>query len=411
MKFCRLIRDNLVNSLNSNHGDYEEMVKNIAQLKIALLCHGLRVNKNEPYFEDVVPSTYPKGGKSRAGVAGSGRCFILENGEACNVGVLQPFLEKTPFEFRIIDGEGWILRNAERAIRATLRTPKWHSTELFDVIQLHGKGSLATAISNSCIYWKTGEGCKFCIIGVGEKTVEHESEELARAIHRIEDDSELRASYDIEDKYDTNLSGPELEKRKKYIAPTDVNINSGTLRNSPKVYQKAISSIRRVSRLPIGIQICPTKKDDIEDLYSAGATEVSFNLEVYDEKVRKQVIPGKAKDNSLNDYLRAMREAVGVFGENQVESWILIGLEPKMKTIEGIRAIAETGAIPLPKPFRPLYGSAYEEKEPPILEEVIEIYKAWSEIIREYGLDPLQTKAGCGRCNGCFPIRELIKES
>ena len=99
------------------------MVKNTVEIKTDLLCHGLRVDKNEPYYKDVVPSTYPKGGKSRAGVAGSGKTFLLENGEACNIGVLQPFLEKTPFEFRIIDGHGWILRNGEKIIKATIRKP------------------------------------------------------------------------------------------------------------------------------------------------------------------------------------------------------------------------------------------------------------------------------------------------
>lgn len=404
-------RNQSVNSSIDDHGDDEQMAKNIVEIKTALLCHGLRVDKNEPYCRDVVPSTYPKGGKSRAGVAGSGKTFLLENGEACNIGVLQPFLEKTPFEFRIIDGQGWILRNGEKTIRATIRKPKWHSTELFDVIQLHGKDSLATAISNDCTYWKAGEGCKFCIIGVGEKMVEHEPEEIAKSIRRIEDETELRATCDIEDEYNPSLSRSDLEKRKKYIAPVDVNINSGTLRNGPKAYERTISAIARVSNLPIGIQICPIKKQEIEALYSAGATEVSFNLEVYDEKTRKEAIPGKAKDNSLNDYLRAMREAVKVFGDNQVESWILIGLEPKTKTIEGIRAIAETGAIPLPKIFRPLYGSPYQMKAPPAVEEAIEVYKAWSDIVRECGLDPLETKAGCGRCNGCFPLRELIKDS
>jgi hypothetical protein len=385
------------------------MVKDIFELKTDLLCEGLRVDKNERYYKDIVPSSYPIGGKSRAGVAGSGGNFVLENGEACNIGVLQPFLEKTPFEFKIVNGQGWILRNGEKSIKATIRKPNWHSTELFDVIQLHGKDSLATAISNDCIYWKAGEGCKFCIISVGQKQVKHEPEEVAKAIYRIEDEPELTAAYDIEDVYNLSLSRSEREKRKKHIAPADVNINSGTLTNGLEVYRKTILAIARASDLPIGIQICPIKKQEIEELYSAGATEVSFNLEVYDERTRREVIPGKARDNSLNDYLRAMREAVKVFGENQVESWILIGLEPKTKTIEGIRAIAETGAIPLPKIFRPLYGSAYQMKEPPPLEEAIEIYKAWSDIVRECGLDPLETKAGCGRCNGCFPLREIIR--
>ncbi len=201
----------------------------------------------------------------------------------------------------------------------------------------------------------------------------------------------------------------DLEKRKKYIEPKDININSGMLENAVRDYKGTIFAIKSVSELPIGIQICPIEIEEMETLYSAGTTEISFNLEVYDESARKEVIPGKNKDNSAEDYLKAMREAIGIFGENQVESWILIGLEPKEKTIEGIKAIAETGAIPLPKPFRPLYGADYERKRPPPLEEAIVVYEAWLDTIRDYGLNPLKTEAGCGRCNGCFPLHELIK--
>ncbi|CAD6492022.1 MAG: hypothetical protein DIAAKJNI_00194 [Candidatus Argoarchaeum ethanivorans] len=188
-----------------------------------------------------------------------------------------------------------------------------------------------------------------------------------------------------------------------------MNINSGTLKDAVKDYEETISAIKAVSELPIGIQICPIEIEEMETLYSAGTTEISFNLEVYDEHARREVILGKTEDNPAEDYFKAMREAVEIFGENQVESWILIGLEPKEKTIEGIKAIAETGAIPLPKPFRPLYGADYERKSPPALEGATMVYEAWLDIIRDYGLNPLKTRAGCGRCNGCFPLHELLK--
>ncbi|MEA2032715.1 MAG: hypothetical protein U9N41_03915 [Euryarchaeota archaeon] len=390
-------------------GDSEMRNKDITRLKIGLLCKGLKVNPNARYYPEIVPDEYVGGGKSRAGVAGSGKDFILDSGEPCNIGVLQPFLEESPFEFKIIDNKGWILENGKKAIGATLREPKWHSTPPFNEIQLHGKDSLATLLSNFCSYKQHGEGCKFCIIDVGEEVVSHKPEDIARAIQEIEKTSELRAYYDIEDKYNPDLSEQDLEKRKKYVEPKDININSGMLENAVRDYEGTISAIKAVSELPIGIQICPVEPEEMETLYSAGTTEISFNLEVYDESARKEVIPGKNRDNSAADYLKAMREAIEIFGENQVESWILIGLEPKEKTVEGIKAIAEAGAVPLPKPFRPLYGADYERKKPPTLEDAIVVYEAWLDTIRDYGLNPLKTKAGCGRCNGCFPLHELLK--
>ncbi|MEA2051912.1 MAG: hypothetical protein U9O90_03695, partial [Euryarchaeota archaeon] len=80
--------------------------KDITRLKIGLLCKGLKVNPNARYYPEIVPDEYVGGGKSRAGVAGSGKDFILDSGEPCNIGVLQPFLEESPFEFKIIDNKG-----------------------------------------------------------------------------------------------------------------------------------------------------------------------------------------------------------------------------------------------------------------------------------------------------------------
>jgi hypothetical protein len=384
-------------------------MKDVTKLKIDLLCKGIKVNPKEKYFRDIVPQKYAVGGKSRAGVAGSGKSFILNNGVPCNIGVLQPFLEESPYEFKIIDNEGWILKNGVKIIKATYREPKWHSTPLFNEIQLHGKNSLATALSNFCLYKQKGEGCKFCIIDVGKKTIFRDPLKIANSIETIEKNPELRTCFNIEDKYNPNLSKDELETRKTIIEPKDINLNSGTIKDVVNVYASTISQIRKVSKLPIFIEICPLKKEEIEKLYSAGADGLSFNLEVYDEKARKIVIPGKVKNNSLDDYLNSMRNASDIFGDNQISSWILIGLEPKEKTIEGIKAIAETGAIPLPKPFRPLYGADYERKKPPTLEEATQIYKEWLNIIKDYGLNPFKTRAGCGRCNACFPIHELLR--
>jgi hypothetical protein len=374
-------------------------VRELTKLKIGLLCQGIRLAE-ETYTKIVASSTYPDGGKSRAGIAGSGRNFVLNPGQedetVVNIGVIQPFLDRSPYEFKMIDDKGWVLENDEKVIRATIREPKWHSTSLFDRVQLHGKDSLATALTNQCIFKSRGEGCKFCIIDVGEKIIVHKPKDIAGAVRRIQGELELR-------RY-TSIDGEEgtIELR-------DVNINSGTLAEGAtlKLYRETIKAIKEASDLPIGIQICPIPQRDMKALVSAGVNEISFNLEVFSDEARVEVIPGKARLYSKEDYLKAMREAVEIVGPNQVESWILIGLEPREETIKGMEAIAKTGAIPLPKPFRPLYGAEYEKMPPPSVEEASEIYNVWMEVARSYGLDPSQTRAGCGRCGACFPVMEL----
>lgn len=377
--------------------------------KIELLCQGIRVDENEPYFREIVPEKYAEGGKSRAGVAGSGKSFLIDGEEPCNIGVLQPYLSGSPFEFKIIDNQGCILKDGEKVTRATLREPEWLNTPLSSKIQLHGRGTLATALSNFCVYKEQGQGCKFCIIDVGKEVIFQKPEEIALTVEEIESDPQLRTSIDIEDKYNPELQGKELLRRRTVIKPQDININAGKLKDGSRLYEETISHIRDVSKLPIFIEIGPVSRDKIEKLHSVGTDAMSFNLEVYLASARKEVIPGKAMQYTPEAYFKSMREANDILGDNQVSSWILIGLEPLESTIEGMRKIAETGTIPLPKPFRPLYGADYEKHKPPIVDDANKIYTEWLDIIRECGLNPTKALAGCVRCGACFPIKELMK--
>lgn len=377
--------------------------------KIELLCRGIRVDESEPYYREIVPEKYAEGCKSRAGVAGSGKSFLIEGEEACNIGVLQPYLSESPYEFKIIDNQGWILKDGGKVTRATLREPQWLNTPLRDKIQLHGKDSMATALSNYCTYKQQGQGCKFCIIDVGKDVVFQKPTEIARSIETIEKKPGLRTCIDIEDKYNPDLQSKDLLRRSTIIKPRDININAGKLPDESRLYEDSISQIRKVSKLPIFIEIGPVSKDKIERLHSVGTDAMSFNLEVYLGSARKEVIPGKARENKPEDYFKAMRTATDILGDNQVSSWILIGLEPPDSTIEGMQKIAETGAIPLPKPFRPLYGADFEKHKPPTVEDAGKIYTEWLNIIRECGLNPSKALAGCVRCGACFPIKELMK--
>lgn len=366
-----------------------------AELKIELLCYGVRCE------EGIAPKAYPTRGKSRAGVAGSGKNFIVnprsENEFVVNAGVLQPFLENSPFEFRRIDGKGYILRNGEVLCRATFFEPRWHSMKAGEIVRLHGKSSLALALTNICMFKQEGVGCKFCIINIGGENVIHKPEDVANAIAEIESNSEIRKYVD----FDGNEG---------IVEPEDININSGTLKEGTMVslYSETAKKIREISELPIGIEITPVGKESLLELKNSGIDSLYINIEVFSNSARKKVIPGKDGLFSAEKYLQTLEKAVKIFGENQVASWILIGLESVEETITGVEAIAEVGAIPLPRPFRPLFNSELENHPPPRFEDAKVIYRVWSKTLKNHGLNPLKTTAGCAKCGSCFPIKELL---
>ncbi|MCS7130052.1 MAG: hypothetical protein NZ872_01380, partial [Archaeoglobaceae archaeon] len=237
-------------------------MKKIAELKTELLCFGIRTNE-----EGVAIKNYPTKGKSRAGVAGSGRNFIVNPGRedefVANVGVLQPFLERSPFEFKRIDRKGWIIKNGEKICRATVFEPKWHATKAGELVRLHGKSSLALALTNQCIFKANHMGCKFCIIDIGREKVTHRPEDIANAIREIENDAEIRKFVD----FDGSEGIVEL---------TDININSGTLEEQDlvKFYAETARAIRAVSDLPIGIEITPVGKEGLVTLKNAGIDSI-----------------------------------------------------------------------------------------------------------------------------------------
>lgn len=237
----------------------------LAKLKTELLCYGIRVSEELSFL---VPKKYPKG-RSRAGVAGSGKTIVLRfNGEEtfANVGVLQPFLERSPFELKKEDGKIWIFKKDERICRTLLPEPEWHKTELGDTVQLHGIFTLATMITNKCLFREQNKGCKFCIIDVGGANVSRTPEEISKAVRNVLENPELRT-----------WRSPDGETGE--IKPRNFSINSGTIneRTAVEIYSRVIKEIKEIADIPIGIEITPISAESMEKLYSAGLDEISFN--------------------------------------------------------------------------------------------------------------------------------------
>lgn len=363
------------------------MLNEITEIKLKLLCSGIRLPEN-------ILNSYPGYRYKRASLS-EGLCFDLFP-DGCrfpvpvNLAIHEKFVKDSPFEYD--DKKGMILEKGREFVRASIVDyPPWYSEQLDDgtlfqeVFQIHYHNILATSLTNFCEYKESGRGCKFCAMGYqiterNIKSAEHIKQVLAKLL-------EMGYSF------------------------TEVNLNSGTLleenRNVDQ-YLRAVEAVRQVSDIPVYAQICPPEDFAfIDNLIDAGVNSLSFNMEIYDEKLRKEVMPVKGRI-PRDKYFEALAYAVFRMGAHEVSSWLIAGLEPAESSIEGIKRIAATGAVPFVTVFRPLIGSEFEDRHPPSYESVAPVFSSLGEELLKMNYDHAKTSAGCVKCNCCSAITEVM---
>lgn len=122
-------------------------------------------------------------------------------------------------------------------------------------------------------------------------------------------------------------------------------------------------------------------KNFLMALKSWNITGLSINIELFNNDARKRII--KAKDVIGKDnYAHFIKEAVKVFGADNVRSCIIVGLEDISDTLEGVRYLASLGISPVLSPYVPIDDSI-KAPTPEFMEEVL--LKSF-EITESYGV-------------------------
>jgi len=88
-----------------------------------------------------------------------------------------------------------------------------------------------------------------------------------------------------------------------------------------------------------------------------------------------------------------------------VSSYILTGFgETDTEFITNVEKIIAVGVIPFITPVRSIPGKL----DLPVtdLKTLIKIYLGTAKMMKQYGVNPLENKAGCVRCGGCSAIKE-----
>lgn len=181
------------------------------------------------------------------------------------------------------------------------------------------------------------------------------------------------------------------------------NFNSFFIGGASNVYTKGWKTIIDIaayisshSEKPIYLMAPPPyEKEILHQLKQSGITEVSFNIEMFDRKIAKELMPGKG-NISLDLYYSMLEESTLLWGKTgKVRSMLIVGLESTNSLLEGIERIVQMGVQPVLSPFGPRQDTELRTMVPFSSEKLLEIFKKCNEICNQYGLAPGPNNIEC----------------
>ncbi len=346
----------------------------VMKIKADLLCMGISPN-------EVAEAIYHRQNPCEDWKTGNvGLHILLEGGRHVLVTSSHSFDQRSPYSIEYKEGDLVLLKGKRVVNRVKeVPTPDWYSKKTTTIVPMptfflhEGKTFLHQAYSG-CDYHSMGLQCRFCGAGSGWRvgTPLEIGECVAEAVK---------------------------ENREYHVC-----LGGGTRlppsRNIEYFAECLVEIRRRDSNVPIWIEMAPPESGDgISMLVDLGATSFGFNIEIWDDALRKKICPGKSQIPKKR-YLEIMEKALNILGPNRVGSCLLVGLEPIETSIEGAIELTSIGVQPCMLPFKPWDKSSYKNCSPCDPASLIEVSKAAVNAMMENNIVP-QENEGCLLCEGC----------
>ncbi|MCD1270009.1 MSMEG_0568 family radical SAM protein [Microbacterium sp. MEC084] len=276
-----------------------------------------------------------------------------------------------------------------------VRRPAFYDLQTADgisyekIAKLHGRDILATTVVQTCVRYDESERCRFCAI---QASLESGATIAVKTPAMLAEVAEAAVRLDgIRQMVMTTGTSNGRDRGAKHLA-------------------RCVRAVKAaVPDLQIQVQ-CepPADLQAITDLYEAGARSIGIHVESMDDEVRRRWMPGKSTV-SMDEYRAAWREAVRVFGYNQVSTYLLVGLgEDPDEFVEGARELIEMGVYPFVVPFRPLKGTLATDVDhvpAPDRRLLHDVTTRVAELLTAAGMRSEDQKAGCAACGACGVLK------
>jgi radical SAM protein (TIGR04043 family) len=354
------------------------------QLLVELQSLGVHVQDERSVDSD--PARPSRLAGRRGGAGPSDALFLWVRGLPLTVPWHAAFVDRSPYTIHVSDGGAELYRGDVFVSPVKLpRRPRIYDMQTADgvpywKIALLHLDSIASTVVQKCIYWGTEEQCGFCGIELtrGEQTIPVKTPaQLAEVCTAARD----------------------------YDGAVDVTLTTGSVnrRDRGAIYiSRCAAAIKEASGLPIQVQFEPPDELSVlEQVRDAGVDAVGIHIETFDPEVLTRVAAGKAKCG-VEGYFRCWERAVEVFGRGHVSTYVILGMGERRELVEeGCRRAIALGVYPFVVPLRPVPGTLMADTPAPDADYVASIYQSVSTMLAESGLDHVEAKAGCARCQAC----------
>ncbi|MCW2558415.1 MAG: Radical domain protein [Mycobacterium sp.] len=306
-----------------------------------------------------------------------------------------PLNPQSPFVF---DGAKVLLNGEDSGLDVSvIDRPRFYDLQTAEgvpyekIARLHGRNVLATTVVQTCIRYAEDQRCRFCSI---EESLRSDATTAVKRPAELAEVAEAAVRLDgIEHMVMTTGTSAGSDRGARHLARC----------------VRAVKSA--VPGLPIQVQ-CepPTDLAVLAELRDAGADAVGIHVESLDDDVRRRWMPGKATV-PLSQYRDAWREAVRVFGRNQVSTYLLVGLgEDPEELVAGAGELIEMGVYPFVVPFRPHPGTLAVDVDgagAPDSATVEKVSREVADALRLAGMAGADQKAGCAACGACGILQSV----
>ncbi len=210
----------------------------------------------------------------------------------------------------------------------------------------------------------------------------------------------------------------EFEELSKGQPIKEVTLNAGSVVSLPlrgyEILAPYVNALAERGVKSLNLEVMPPQ--DLKDaegmlgsMKDGGVTSVQFNIEIWNDKKRRKVMPFKGLIPK-ESYLESIAAGYKFLGAGKTSSVLLAGLNTIEELENGSKSIIEAGGVPSVEIFRPIKGTLMQNFKPNIdYAGVTKLNKKiQEELEKRYGTDIYGTLEGCLKCGGCNEIMKIV---
>ncbi len=168
---------------------------------------------------------------------------------------------------------------------------------------------------------------------------------------------------------------------------------AGNLNSSENAWSVIIETIEYLANIidlssfEVIINVPPhTNINQLYRLRRFGISSIQYNIEVLDQRLFQKYCPGKI---SYYNFIAKLEEAVRVFGDGNVRTNIVLGLQNFENCIHECTALAQKGVVVDYSIFQPKRNTALQEHPVPNVSDIIAFSLELADIYRRYNYRPI----------------------